>query len=272
MRISDDQLAILNSFSVVRINDRDDFLRQVDDFKNDRNENLVTYIQGDAFDDDKSGNVACYIVTDSDSEILCYFSIRCGTLYSEFEELELFQKHKMLKLELKELSEKAEDSSMHKEILNQKEKQVAEYRRRIENLIGSGGFMTSHKQVAKSYPAVELSHFCINHGYKKKWESYGFGAKNRIGATLFWHIIVSKLNQIRQLVGCEFFYLFAADATPDRHLVNHYINRMDLRDDIEMLTLQPLYDSRCTFLCNRLDDLIVSQYSFFDHFNDTDEI
>ena len=68
MRISDDQLAILNSFSVVRINDRDDFLRQVDDFKNDRNENLVTYIQGDAFDDDKSGNVACYIVTDSDSE------------------------------------------------------------------------------------------------------------------------------------------------------------------------------------------------------------
>lgn len=124
MRISDDQLAILNSFSVVRINDRDDFLRQVDDFKNDRNENLVTYIQGDAFDDDKSGNVACYIVTDSDSEILCYFSIRCGTLYSEFEELELFQKHKMLKLELKELSEKAEDSSMLKEILNQRKSKL----------------------------------------------------------------------------------------------------------------------------------------------------
>ncbi len=97
MEISSSQLHILDSFLVERVNERDEFIRLVDQFRNIRNENLVDYLKGDAFEDDVKGNVACYIVFDSDNNILCYFSIRCGTLYSEFEELEFFYKHKRLK-------------------------------------------------------------------------------------------------------------------------------------------------------------------------------
>lgn len=272
MRITGDQCEILDSFIVKRINDNDEFLRIVDRFRNVRNENLVDYLKGDAFEDDRTGNVACYIVFDLNNEILCYFSIRCGTLYSEFKELELFQKHKRLKLELQEISEKIGDNSELKEIVSLKEKEVAEYRKRIEDLLGRKDFPTPHKRVEKSYPAIELSHFCVNQSYIEKWESLGFGAKNRMGATLFWHVIVKKIEEIRGIVGCEYLYLFAADSTPDRHLVGHYMNRMDFHNDSSMLTLQPIYDSKCEFLCNRIEDLITNRDYFYDHFNDIDEI
>lgn len=40
MKITKDQLDILNSFSVTRLKDDDSLLREVSDFKNSKNENL----------------------------------------------------------------------------------------------------------------------------------------------------------------------------------------------------------------------------------------
>lgn len=71
--------------------------------------------------------------------------------------------------------------------------------------------------------------------------------------------------------GCEYLYLFAADATSDRHLVNHYKNMMELREEMTMSALQPIYDFNCTFLCASIDSLINARYEFYEEFNATDE-
>lgn len=78
MKISKDQLDILNSFSVTRLKDDYSLFRDVNAFENLENENLVDYLVGDAFEDDTENRCACYVVRDGDGEILCYFSIKCG--------------------------------------------------------------------------------------------------------------------------------------------------------------------------------------------------
>lgn len=64
MKITSDQLAILNSFRVTRLNEDESLLRDVSTFKNPKNENLVEYLVGDAFDDDDKNRCACYVVRD----------------------------------------------------------------------------------------------------------------------------------------------------------------------------------------------------------------
>ena len=60
MKITKDQLDILNSFSVTRLKEDDSLLREVSDFENSKNENLVDYLVGNAFDDDAENRCACY--------------------------------------------------------------------------------------------------------------------------------------------------------------------------------------------------------------------
>lgn len=127
-----------------------------------------------------------------------------------------------------------------------------------------------HKQVDRSYAAIELSHFCVNENYRMKWEEFGFGDKNRLGSTLFWNFIIEKAIQVSELVGCEYLYLFAADSTPDHFLVNYYKGSMRFKEDLKVLSLQPKFDFRCTFLCNTIEAFKSGRENFFSHFNDVD--
>lgn len=106
--IRPDQRALLDSFKIERLNDRDEILRIVEAFSNPDNENLVEYLKGDSFKDDECGREACYVISDKEDKLLCYFSLKSGILYSEYEELELLQKHHIKKLQLNELQEKFE--------------------------------------------------------------------------------------------------------------------------------------------------------------------
>ena len=96
----------------------------------------------------------------------------------------------------------------------------------------------------------------------------GFGDKNRIGLTIFWHFVIGKVSEIRELLGSEYLYLFAADATVDRYLVNHYKSFMGFREDLDVLAIQPIYDFRCTFLCNTINAMAEGRADFFETFND----
>lgn len=271
MKITSDQLAILNSFRATRLKEDESLLREVGMFENPKNENLVEYLAGDAFDDDDNNRCACYVVRDDDGEILCYFSIKCGLLYSEFEELKKFEKFKNHKIKLMELQQRGVDAQVQEYIEDVKKKLKAA-KDDIERLLGKFDSMPPNKQVAKSFPSVELTHFCVNEAYRKKWQTYGFSPRNRIGSTMFWHVIVSIVEKIRSLTGCEYLYLFAADATSDRHLVNHYKNMMALREEMTMSALQPIYDFNCTFLCAGIDTLLNARDEFYEDFNVTEEL
>lgn len=268
--ITPEQIAILESFRAIRLNEDDSLLREVDAFENPKNENLVKYLVGDAFDDDNNNRCACYVVRDGDGEILCYFSIKCGLLYSEFEELKKFEKFKNHKIKLMELEQRSDDAKVQ-EYIKEVKKKLNAAKVDIERLLGKFDSMPPNKQVAKSFPSVELTHFCVNEAYRKKWQTYGFSARNRIGSTMFWDKIVDIVKNIRSLTGCEYLYLFAADATSDRHLVNHYKNMMGLREEMTMSALQPIYDFNCTFLCASIDSLLNAQDEFYKEFNATEE-
>ena len=266
MKITQNQIAILNSFQVTRLKEDDSLLRDVASFKNPKNENLVDYLVGNAFDDDEKNRCACYVVRDGDGEILCYFSIKCGLLYSEFEELKKFEKFKNHKIKLMELEQRSDDPQV-REYIEEIKKKLEEAKADIESLLGRFDSMPPNKQVAKSYPSVELTHFCVNEAYRKKWQTYGFSARNRIGSTIFWHVIVGIVEKIRSFTGCEYLYLFAADATSDRHLVNHYKNMMGLREEMTMSALHPIYDFNCSFLCADIDSLLNARDEFYNDFN-----
>jgi hypothetical protein len=202
MKITSDQIAILDSFSVTRLKDDDSLLRDISSFKNPKNGNLVEYLLGNAFDDDENNRCACYVVRDVDNEILCYFSIKCGLLYSEFEELNKFEKFKNHKIKLMELEQRNDDAQV-REYIEEIRQKLEEARDDIERLLGKFDSMPPNKQVAKSFSSVELTHFCVNEAYRKKWQTYRFPARNRIGATVFWHIIVGIVEKIRNLTDCE---------------------------------------------------------------------
>lgn len=271
MTITSEQLAILNSFSVKRLKEDDSLLRDVSAFKNPKNENLVEYLVGEAFEDDERNRCACYVVRDGAGEILCYFSIKCGLLYSEFEELKKFEQFKNHKIKLMELEQRSDNPQIRNYIEDIRKKLMAA-KDDIEKLLGKFDSMPPNKQVAKSFPSMELTHFCVNEDYRNKWRTYGFSARNRIGSTMFWHVIVGIVEDVRDLTGCQYLYLFAADATSDRHLVNHYKNMMGLREEVSMSALQPIYDFNCTFLCADIDSLIKAREEFYKDFNVNEEL
>ena len=253
MKITPDQIAILDSFRITRLKEDDSLLRNVGAFENSKNENLVEYLVGDAFDDDDKRHCAC------------------GLPYSEFEELKKFEKFKNHKIKLMELEQRSDDCRVQ-EYIEEIRKKLKEAKNDIEKLLGKFDSIPPNKQVAKSFPSVELTHFCVNETYRKKWQTYGFSARNRIGSTMFWHVIVGIVEKIRSLTGCEYLYLFAADDTPDRHLVNHYKNMMGLREEMAMSALQPIYDFNCTFLCAAIDSLLNARDEFYKDFNVTEEL
>lgn len=246
MDISQRQREILDNLRCVRLTDLPNGMRLVESFSNPKNEVLVDFIQGDAFEEDRNGKAACYIIIDHDEEILCYFALKTGLLYDEFQEWREYEKYKKINIILKDRIAKT-NSEEAKVLLTENERKLKEAKDNLKKIIGIIEAFPLHKQVDRSYPAIELSHFCVNEEYRKKWERYKLGDRNRLGITVFWNFIVDKAIQVSQLIGCEYLYLFAADNTPDHFLVNHYKGFMGFREDLKVLSLQPKFDFRSPF-------------------------
>ena len=269
MSTSQNQRNILDRLQCVRISSHPNAIRLVETFCNTQNEVLVDFIKGDAFEEDTSGKTACYLVLDSDEDVLCYFALKSGLLYDEFQEWKEYEQYKKINNILKERIART-NSEEAKILLIENEKKLKEAHDNLRKTIGIIEAFPLHKQLERSYAAIELSHFCVNENYRKKWVDYDFGDKNRIGITLFWNFIIDKVIQVSQLIGCEYLYLFAADSTPDHFLVNHYKGFMGFKEDLKVLSLQPKFDFRCTFLCNTINAFKEGQRSFFAHFNERD--
>ena len=56
--ITEQQRAILDSFSIERLSDSEENLRLVSDFQNSRSDSLTNKIQSEAFEEDELGTVA----------------------------------------------------------------------------------------------------------------------------------------------------------------------------------------------------------------------
>ena len=138
----------------------------------------------------------------------------------------------------------------------------------------------------KNFPSVELTHFCAydSVGYlpdltgearrayrvahdpvQKRWDEMGMGNQN-LGKTMFWNFVEPKIREIRDLVGCEYIYLFAADGHRNGHLTSYYKSLgFDFRDDIHVA--KPSYDFCCFFMCQEVKTLRNQRNAFFRAYN-----
>ena len=84
--ITEQQCAILDSFSIERLSDSGENFHLVCDFQNSRSDSLTNKIQSEAFEEDKLGTVAFYVIKNKDGKIVFYFSLKCGQLYDKLYE------------------------------------------------------------------------------------------------------------------------------------------------------------------------------------------
>ncbi len=116
----------------------------------------------------------------------------------------------------------------------------------------------------KTFAAVELVHFCAHEPARAKWEAMGM--TQSLGKTMFWYFIEPTIRKIRDLVGCEYLYLFAADANRNGRLVNLYLDLgFEFREDL--CITKPAYDFVCFFMCQDVLHLRTRKNEFFKNFN-----
>lgn len=247
MRISEEQKRVLDSLKVERISDDDSNvnIRLIGLFENRRVEQKDCALRNKASQDDEAGITAYYLIKDTDGNLMFYFSLRCGMLY---------------------------DKKVYAKIQDEREKGFKEWaneKKIIEDIkIESNELILRGEH---TYPAIELAHFFRNDNYEiEKWrEAYNMP---QIGTIVFWYFVVPMVLAARKYVGCQYLYLFAADDSDDKKLINYYADKLKFRTNSEVGTVKPIYDFTCEFMCQEIEPLEGKMNKFFnEEFNLTSD-
>lgn len=270
--ISQVQIDYIDSLICERLSENSDNLRNVDYFDNFRNPHLVTTLQNEAYEQDEAGEVAFYVVREPNNPdvILCYFSLKTGILFDKIGELEILEAKKKLNLLVKKkksLNPSADLDLLGKDIDNQ----ISEIKSFLKKNFEIDKNDDEHKRVAKTYSAIELTHFCVNDKAREIWDSILMGERNRIGIIVFWSKIVPIILAAAKHVGIKYLYLFAADESEDEVLINHYVSFMSFGRNKKLYTALPIYDFGCTLLIQDIQTLKDKQLCFFNEFNTVEE-
>lgn len=279
--ITEQQRAILDSFSIERLSDSEENLRLVSDFQNSRSDSLTNKIQSEAFEEDELGTVAFYVIKDKDGKIVFYFSLKCGQLYDKLYETE----HVHLILNLLKYFDQIEqeettsdsDLSLIEEIresvrsrkgilksdLNKIQKKDNKAVRDLEK-----AFTGNMQRVGQTFAGVEIVQFCLNDKYSEDLKRLGFFPS--FGAIVFWHFLVPKVLEVRKHIGCHYLFLFAADTSEDESLIRYY-KSLRFTDAGDHGAVIPLYDWTCRFMYQEISSLEEGQRSFFNDFNRDDD-
>jgi len=271
--ITTSQLDSLQSLECLRICADDSILRDIEKFENFKNQALVAKIQGTAFDEDASGETAYYVIRSKEGKIFAYFSIKCGLLFDKHGDLEIIDSKKKLSVLLQKRKLLPEDQELSIYLRQSLDKEIASLKDSLQRWIQIDEKDLVHKRVARTYSGIEICHFCVNDSAREVWGKMGFSERNRPGVTLFWNNIVPIVLSLSERVGIKFLYLFAADSSEERILVNYYKSRMHFEQKDEVFAALPVYDFGCTLLYQHVADLEKGRIAFFNDFNpDTDAI
>ncbi len=276
MKINDEQEKILDSYKCVRISSDYKYDDYTLDFCNKRNNVIVAQLQNEAIKEDKDGEIAHYIIV-HDEQIVLYFALKTGSVYTPLQQ-DLQQIKLQLLYNLKknygfeiidnidncvELALQQDGSSIHAKKLLCDYKQYEDLK---EDTLKEAEALVV--QVQKTYSGIELVNFCANDNARNAWNKHEF--LHTMGAVLFWKHIVPIVCDIRNLVGCKYFFLFAADTTADGTLVNYYSTVLPFVkfSELDGLSInKPLYDLTCTTMCCDTAQLKTYRDEFFNNFN-----
>ena len=279
-RITKEQRSYLDSLVCQRISDDPANRAVIEKFTNPRNRALP-YALKNGWNEDKKDKIAYYIVREpgEDSEPLLFFSLKCGEIVIPFNleklrtalensealldaawgleapewAMEIIEQRKVDgKLPQEKL---LEFYTRHKRNEDKWEQYNEEIRLEGQNIV----------RTKRTMAGVELVHFCVHSPAVQKWKAMGMGAQG-IGRTMFWQFVEPVIQQVRDLVGCEYIYLFAADAKKNGHLVNYYMDLgFEIREDLTVS--KPAYDFCCFFMCQKVTSLRNRRNDFLRNYN-----
>lgn len=69
------------------------------------------------------------------------------------------------------------------------------------------------------------------------------------------------------MLGIQYLFLFAADFSDDRTLVNYYISVLNFNRGEERTTVKPIYDLSCEFMSQETKNLAEKRHAFLENFN-----
>lgn len=290
MNITKEQCDILNSFQCERLSKSDISKHCASQIVSKRGAQLVWYLQNRGDEEDARGVTAFYVIRNQDSLPLAFFSLKCGLLFapSNLESIEYdvrFHQHVIETLEkgrdetdsnsiaLFQIAEELaikRNCTLEEMIQSMKLQAARKKRRAIEykNDYHEDETTEANKpiyRVDRTYPGVELVHFCTNDNAKSFWKSQGMN--HPMGEVLFWWFIMPLIEDVQRIVGCQYAYLFAADSSEDRTLINYYNVSLKFIAQDGIGTSKPRYDYCCEFLLQEICSLSDYRAAYFSNFN-----
>ena len=255
---------------------------------------LEDYLKTEAWSEDKDGKTRTYIVRDpKTNKIVLYFSIKCGLVFSTDEiddrykglnedEKTLVNEFVNLLSKGQQIDDMYEDSRSIYPNLDILKALAKERKRRKIGFSDMDDYSNIYK-VDKCYSAIELQYLCRCDDFTipPKFLAVSQKSGGYLGFGLFWQIIVPKIVDISKKIGCEYFYLFAADHSEnkeDKKLINHYKEALMFGElsDFDIILLKPNDNKNCLGLAQPINSLLACRESawekYSDHFMKLDEM
>ena len=290
MQITKEQLDILERFSCERLSQRPEHKDLLKNFKNEKGSPLVDYLNKRAWEEDENGITAYYLVKAPDNQVVMFFSLKCGALFDPLDEAGMKQSvvtAKELLQAIQNVNKGGDEKLSAIQLLEQyrtgQDISLAEVQGVIKNgakanyflnLLNSDREREENQQIIRvghTYPSIELVHFCTNDNAKAFWKECSLG--HPMGEVLFWRYIAPIIYEIQNQIGCQYAFLFAADASEDGTLINYYNVSLKFEQPNNVGTSKPSYDFCCEFMCQKISDLKKNRQEYFDNFNpDADDI
>ena len=264
MMLTVEQKQRLQSFHCERLSANDANFELISDFYNVKNNSLVDTLQNEAFADDQANRIAYYVVKDGDDNILFFFSLKCGLLYDEFiegdrlKEMQSFYAHILQLCKDETLSEedRLAANSLLEQVRTKKGVKKEDVARALHMPVDSDEFTKifgkNLKNVGKTFPGLEIVHFCANDEYRHVWTDLQIPMK--LGSYIFSRFLVPIVQDLTKLVGCEYLFLFAADLTEDEELIKYY-QTLGFKLADEHCAAIPIYDFTCKFMSQKVSGL-----------------
>lgn len=246
-----------------------------------RGNNLERYLKESAWEHDSDRITRVYLVRDPKGHIVLFFSLKCGAVFTTYQLDDSFRllnpAEKAFVRLLVESKDNGDIDLFYQLIGSGTEtfpdkisllEQIATHRYKSKNESQDVGDVHNVVKVDSCYAAIELQHFCKRDDYRldpKIHFPLGFG--------LFWERIVPIIEEITEMVGCEYLYLFAADRSDnpdDKKLVSYYKEALFFYDidDEGVIVLKPEYDNNCVGLLQKTKYLSTMREDAWESFSD----
>ena len=278
MKITSEQLAVLESLQCQRLSSDSSNMYLVESFYNETNDTIAQTLKNEAYEEDESKSVAYYVVKHPNGQILFFFSLKCGLLFDHFIRPELLEQLQKLAKGLSDISDdKTLTPEQRRDITDVMEKirankgvtkeDIHKLRQQKLDILEEleKEFNADIARVGKTFSGIELVHFCSNSDTDDSWEN--FGLPQLRGTVIFWYFVVPMVLEALKYVGCQYMFLFAADKSKEEKLVRYYEDQLNFKRPDELATAKPFYDFTCKFMCHEISLLEKEREEFFANFN-----